>query len=132
MAGSPAIPADVARFVAANIETLEQLELLLLLVQAPDRWWDATTVADTLSIPTDTARQALDHFAMRNLLAIRITGDLRYQFQPGEPRLGDAARAVVETFRVNRLGILRLVARQDRRSIRDFADAFRIRRDDDR
>lgn len=127
-----ALPSHVTNFISAHLRTLEQLELLLLLMQTPDRWWDAAAIALQLGVTADTARRALEHLAARNLLAIRITGDVRYQYQPGEPQLADAARMLAEAFRVNRLAVLRLVAEPERRSIRDFADAFRIRRDDDR
>ena len=117
-------------FVTERIESLEQLELLVLLMESPDRWFDAAAVADTLMIKNDAARHALDRLASRNLLAIRITGDVRYQFQPGDEDLRRTARDFGEVWRTNRLGILRLVARSAPSSVRDFANAFRIRRHD--
>jgi hypothetical protein len=39
---------------------------------------------------------------------------------------------VAEIYRVNRLAVLQHVAQPERRSLRAFSDAFRIRRDDDR
>jgi hypothetical protein len=132
MVGSSALPANVADFIGAHIATLEQLELLLLLMQAPDRWWDARSASSELGLHPESSRRALDHLAAHNLLAIRVTGDVRYQYQPGEPGLADAARAFAETFRAQRAAVLQLVVRRERRSIRDFAEAFRIRRDDDR
>lgn len=125
------IPAPVVRFVAEHIASLDQLELLLLLLQSPDKWWDATSVAREIGMDTNSARRALERFASHNLLAIAITGDVRYRFQPGEARLRDGAEAFNAAYRTNRLAILHLVTAQPERGIRDFAKAFRIRRDDD-
>ena len=126
------LPDEVIRFITRNIESLEQLELLLLLMHSPDRWWDAASVAHALGMSPEDARRTLDRFTSHNLLAISITGDVRYQFQPGEPGLQRSMAAFAEACRSNRLAVLTLVTRRPRRSLRDFADAFRIRSDDDR
>jgi hypothetical protein len=132
MAAPVEVPIPVARFIATHVQTLEQLEVLLLMMHSPDRWWDAHAIAGAVGILEDTARRILDRLAARNLLAIRITGDVRYQFQPGESSLAEAARLTADTYRTNRLGVLQLVTEARRRSLRAFADAFRIRDDDDR
>lgn len=128
MVGPTGVPAQVAEFIAAHVRTIEQLELLLLLIQGADRWWDASGVVTALGVDAETARRTLDHLAAHNLLAIRITGDVRYQFQPGEAQLGESARLLAEFYRVNRLGVLQLIAEPERRSMRAFSDAFRFRR----
>ena len=127
----PPVPPPVLAFVAEHIRSLEELQLLLVVVQSPDRWWDATAAARELGIATSDARRGLDALAARNLLDIRITGDLRYQFRPGTEELRVAARATEEAYRMNPLAVVQLVAQTGRRGLRDFADAFRIRRDDD-
>lgn len=132
MVGPAALPGEVTSFITREITSLEQLEVLLLLMQASDRWWDAASVANALGMPEELARRTLDRFASHNLLAIRITGDVRYQFQPGEAGLQRTMASFAEAYRVNRLAVLQLVTGRPRRSLRDFADAFRIRPDDDR
>lgn len=122
----------VAAFLRQNIESLEELEVLLWVMDPPDRWWDVTALARSVGHDVSTARRALEHLASRNLLGIRVTNDIRYQFQPGTPALADACAACAEAYRTNPVAILRLIAELPRRSIRAFADAFRIRRDDDR
>jgi hypothetical protein len=127
----PPVPPPVLAFVAKHIRSLEELQLLIALVQSPDRWWDATSAARELGIAIPVARRGLDALAAGNLLDIRITGDVRYQFRPGTEELRAAARATEETYRMNPLAVVQLVAQTGRRGLRDFADAFRIRRDDD-
>jgi hypothetical protein len=126
------LPPLVLEFVASHIRSLEELQLLMAVMQAPDRWWDARTAARELVLREQVARHALDHLATRNLLDIRITGDVRYQFRPGTDELRAATLAVEEAYRANQLALVQLVAGATRKSIRDFADAFRIRRNDDR
>jgi DNA-binding IclR family transcriptional regulator len=123
---------DVLAFLAAHLSSLEQFQLLLHLMQAEDRWWDSQTVARELAIPAGDAHAALDHLAKHNLLDIRITGDVRYRFSPGTAELEAGARACAEEFRRVPVEVLAAVTRGGPTSVRDFADAFRIRRDDDR
>jgi hypothetical protein len=128
----PDFPPAVLAFVAEHVRTLAELQLLMAVVQSADRWWDAASAAGEIGMSAAEARAALDRFAAHNLLDIRITGDLRYQFRPGTPELGEASEAVVEAYRRRPLDLARLVERPARRGVADFADAFRIRRDDDR
>ena len=132
MVPSTEVPPVVAEFLAHHISSVEQLEVLLLLVQTPDRWWDARAIGQAIALPEHVSRRALDALASRNLLAIRITGDVRYQYQPARPELAEAARLTADAYRINHLAVLRLVTRSERRNLRAFADAFRIRQDDDR
>lgn len=123
---------EVLEFVANHVRSLEELQLLIAVIHAPDRWWDAQTAARELVMPMTTARRALDHLAARNLLDIRITAELRYQFRPGTEALRSAARAFVTAYDAEPEALVALVAKKTPpRHARDFADAFRIRRDDD-
>jgi hypothetical protein len=114
------------------LPSLEHLEVLALLIRTPDQWWDAGAVGQELGIAPDASRRILEHLASRNLLEIRVTTDVRYQFHPGEAGVREAAAAFAEAYTTQRIAVTRLVVRPSNRSIRVFADAFRIQRDDDR
>lgn len=124
------LPPVVVEFAAQHLRTLEQLQVLMTCVEGRDRWWDAGSMGRELGLGATAARQALDHLARGNLLDIRITGDVRYQFNPGTAELEEAALACAAAYRTNPVAVVQLVAGSSRRSVRDFADAFRIRRDD--
>ena len=120
----------VLAFVADHLTSVDELQLLLTCMHTRDRWWDARTAARELGITENAARRALDHLAAHNLFDLRVTGDVRYQYRPGTPELGAAAQAVADAYRANPVALINRVAATPRRSIRDFADAFRIRKDD--
>ena len=122
----------VRAFVATHVQTLEELQLLMAMVQSGDRWLDAGDAAREYGMAVSEAREALERLAARNLLDIRIGEELHYRFHPGTAELGDAARAAAEEYRRRPLDVARLVQPPGRRSLRDFADAFRIRHDDNR
>jgi hypothetical protein len=120
-------PEHVISFVTTHLRTVEELHLLVAMSGAPDRWFDGDSVARELGIGTQAARAALEHLASRNLLEIRVTGDVRYQFNPGTPEMRNAAIACVEAYYRDPVTMWRHVSEHlTRRGIRDFADAFRI------
>lgn len=124
------LPPDVTDFAARHLRSLEDLQVLMTCISTRDRWWDALTIGRELGISVTAAQQTLDHLARGNLLDIRITGDVRYQFNPGTADLETQALACAAAYRANPVALVQLVAGSGRRSVRDFADAFRIRRDD--
>jgi hypothetical protein len=123
----------VRTFVDAHIRSIEELQLLIAMATAPERWWDEEAVAREYTMDRRDARSALEHLAAHNLLEIKVTGDVRYQFRPGTPELADFVAACLDVYRTNSIALWRLAPlRRERRSIRDFADAFRMWRDDGR
>lgn len=130
---TPVLPEAVGAFLREHIRTIDDLHLLVAIASNEDRWWDETSVGRDLLIDRREARAMLEHLAAHNLLEIRLTEDVRYQFRPGTQELYDAATACVAAYRENPIAVWRAVAGPGgRRSVRDFADAFRIRRHDDR
>ena len=126
------LPPTIETFLRDHVETLQELELLTVLINAPDRWWDAAAVGRLIGADPAATRAALERLASRNLLAITISSEVRYRFQPGTPALRHAADAFAEALRTHGLAVYRFVAGTSNRAIRDFADAFRFRRDDSR
>lgn len=124
------LPATVLAFVESHLRSVDELQLLITCMHSGDRWWDAAGAARELGISETTARRALDHLAAHNLFDLRVTGAVRYQFRPGTPELAEAAHGLAAAYRANPVAVINRVAAAPRRSVRDFADAFRIRKDD--
>jgi DNA-binding IclR family transcriptional regulator len=125
------LPLRVLAFVDAHLRSIDELQVLITCILAGDRWWDAGTIARELGLPPAAARRALERLAAHNLLDIRVTGEVRYQFHPGTAELAADARAVCEAYRANPVPLINRLTGAPRRSIRDFADAFRLRKDDE-
>lgn len=122
----------VRAFVLADLPSLEHLEILALMMRASDRWWDSDGLARELGITPDLCAHILEQLASRNLLEIRVTAEVRYRFQPGNEAAETLTTAFASAYATQRLALVRLIIGEQRQSIRDFADAFRIRRHDHR
>jgi hypothetical protein len=122
------LPEDLVAFATERVGSLDALELLCLMIEACDKWWDPATASRELDVSVGRARTICEHLARKNLLDIRITEDVRYRFQPGNEDLNRLARALVSEYRRRPVAVLRLMVRSAQRGVLDFAEAFRLRR----
>jgi hypothetical protein len=120
------VPKDVERFIATDIESVEQLEVLLLLRAAPDKHWTAHEVARALVSRVDSAADWLDRMARRDLLA--QTGDGTYRYAPPTPDVAHTIDALAESFAKYRVTVVALIFSKPSERVRLFSDAFRLRR----
>jgi hypothetical protein len=121
------VPAPVRQFVAEHIESVAQLEVLLLLRAASDKDWTAPEVARALvTQPESAAAGWLDDLAKRGL-AREAGGAYRFDAPPElEPMLDDLA----ESYAKYRVTVVALIFAKPSDRITSFADAFRIRKED--
>jgi hypothetical protein len=123
----------LSEFARSHIGSIEELRVFVVCVDHPQRWWSAAALAREVAQAVTNTQIALERLARRNLLDIRITDDVRYRFRPGTQDLEAQALAFAAAFRQDPVTVIQFVSRRTRRdSLRDFADAFRIRKHDDR
>lgn len=120
------LPEDVHRFLYQHIESVEQLEVLLLLWQAPDRGWTANDVARALYSHPSSVANRLALLMGQGML--RETQPGHYQYAPRSTELHQTVSRVVETYRERRVAVITLIASKPLENVRAFSDAFRIRR----
>jgi hypothetical protein len=119
---------DVVEFVNATADSIERLELLVMLIESPDRWWDAVSAGPAVGVDPGTIQRDLEHLATRNLLAVNLGTTVSYRYEPGNAAVRATSQAFAAAYRNNPRALYRLVAGRQNRAVRDFADAFRIRR----
>jgi len=120
------LPQDVHRFLYQNIDSVEQLEVLLLLLHSPERGWGTEEVARELySHPASIARR-LALLLGQGLL--RETDPGCYQYAPRTDELHTTVLRVAEMYRERRVAVVTLIASRPIENVRAFSDAFRIRR----
>lgn len=129
---SRSLPPEVVAFAAEYVASRDDLYVLVLLVRHDEQWWDVKTLAEHTGLSMPSTRLILDRFVAHSLLDVRIADDLRYRYSPGPAGLREATQAFVDTFHKSPALVMQLLRPSGRRSLEDFSDAFRIRRDDDR
>lgn len=121
-----ALPDDVYRFLQGNIDSVEQLEALLLLRRGSERGWTADEVAQALYGQRSPMLHLLAALAGRGLL--RELEPATFRYAPRSAALHDVVGRVAETYRDRRVAVISLIASKPIQNVRAFSDAFRIRR----
>ena len=120
------LPQDVHHFLHQHIDSVEQLEVLLLLWRSPERGWTSDDVATTIySHPTSVVRR-LALLLGQGLLREREPGC--YQYAPRTVELHAAVSHLDRIYRERRVAVITLIASKPIQNVRAFSDAFRIRR----
>ena len=124
--GNPT-PSDVDRFIQDEIDTVPQLEALLLLWRSRPRVWRSTDLAAALYVSTETTRNIVEPLERRNLIATNGSGD--YSYVPNER---DALiDAVDRTYRRELIRISRMIHAKAPSAVREFARAFIFKKERD-
>lgn len=124
---SAPLPPEVKAFIARNIAALEDVEALLLLFCARERWWTVREVATHLRVPLPIAAAALERLSGR-FLEVRMAEDLCYRFGPAHDERERLTATLAMVYEAHRMEIARLVTAA--RSAWDFADAFKLKKED--
>jgi hypothetical protein len=120
------LPDDVRVFLHQNIDSVEQLEVLLLLWRTPDRGWTSEEVAIAVySHPSSVVRR-LAMLLGQGLLRERQPGC--YQYAPRTVELHQTVTQVDRMYRERRVAVITLIASKPIENVRAFSDAFRIRK----
>lgn len=122
------VPANVERFIRAEVESVEQLEVLLLLRGAADKRWTPDEVARALVSRTESAATWLEGMEQSGLLR---TIDGSYQYAPPTPEVERTIDALAESFAKYRVSVISLIFSKPSERVKIFSDAFRIKRGKD-
>jgi hypothetical protein len=124
------LPEPVRRLIAEHIDSVEQLEILLLLYQHPERSWSEESVARELRISPMSAGDRLKDMARAAILSKVQGSEGEYRYTP-DAQMGEAVAGLAAAYSERRVTVINLIFSKPVDKIRTFADAFRLRRDDD-
>ncbi|HLM42455.1 MAG TPA: hypothetical protein VK458_01255 [Myxococcaceae bacterium] len=125
------LPEDVRNLITDHIESVEQLEILLLLHQHGSRVWTADSVARELRVAPNSAGERMDELARASILARTQGSAVEYRYAPKSPSLDVAVAGLARAYSERRVTVINFIFSKPVDKIRTFADAFRLRKDDD-
>lgn len=128
-AGSGLAP-DVRRFLTVHIDSVEQLEVLLLLRDEPARAWTPDEVASALRTSATSAVARLDDLARRGL-ARAEPRSRSFRFAPADATLARQVDLVAAAYRDRRVTVIGFIYSRPLDPVRELARAFRVGGDDD-
>lgn len=110
---------------------MEQLETLRVLSEEKGREWRDVEIARQIQSSTETTVLHLTALASRGLLKNSHHDDCSfYQYGATSPELESQLGRLLELYRQRPVTMIRMVYERPRSSLRDFSNAFKLRKDD--
>jgi hypothetical protein len=126
--GEDSIPEDLREFLLKNFDSVAQWEGLLLLRAQPEKSWDAEDVARNLYITEPDAARLLADLEARAMITVAdAQPPALYRYQP-QRDLDALIRRAAELYKRSVIPIANLIHSKPKTRVRQFADAFRIRK----
>lgn len=125
---SEALPDDVRRFVVEHINSVEQLEALLLLWSASDRDWTAEDVSQSLYTSPAAASMRLNDLLQRGFVSSSSETSRVYRYRSGQAANDELVSRLAELYRERRVTVISLIYSKPHQQVQAFADAFKIRK----
>jgi len=119
-------PYELKQFLALHIESLAQLETLLVFQRDPERQWIAHELARELYITADMCRGICADLVNRRLI---VPGDSldRYRYAPADPSVDKLVGQLAQFYRERRVAVITAIYSGPVNKVQTFADAFRLR-----
>jgi hypothetical protein len=124
MAGDD-IPDAVRRLIAERIDSIPELEAVLLLREYRMREWTAADAGVRLYVSKTVAAYILSVLEERGFLAC---DGQNYRYAPASSELEGTVDELVHAYTQHLVAVTQLVHAKPSASVRQFADAFRLRK----
>lgn len=123
------IPDDIRRFILTSLESIPQLEALLLLRGNSTVEWDAGGVGKRIYIPEQKAGEILVKLQEAGFIAASSDDACLYHFSPASTAMGRLVDRLAEIYAANLVAVTKLIHEKAGQQVRKFADAFRLRKE---
>ena len=122
---------ELDRFIAAEIQSLEQLEILLLLSGNPHKWWTAKGVYDVVKSSLPSVEGRLRDMTERQMLRREVDSDSRFQFAPADEAIWRIVSELREAYKERSVKVVQAIYSKTPTpdGVQEFARAFRVRKD---
>lgn len=129
VAEDESISPEVRAFIAGQIDSVVQLEMLLLLHADPQQAWSPDDLAKELRIEPHWSAAQLTTLAQRGLLGVVDAAGSTYRYGPNTAELAQTVDGLAKAYADRRVTVISLIYSKPVDTLRSFADAFRLRKD---
>ncbi len=121
------IPEAVCHLISQHIRSVERLEILLLLFESRPQRWRIEEIEERIRSTRDSVSANVAKLVEVQML--EASQEVPVHFHYGGSELLDAVMAdLVTTYRIRRVAVIGLIYADRHDSLRDFSDAFQIRK----
>ncbi|HKS55243.1 MAG TPA: hypothetical protein VJS12_08160 [Steroidobacteraceae bacterium] len=129
MTASPEIPARVLQFLAERIDSVPQLEALLLLWESPQRLWTEEDLAARVYVERPVAAAILQALLRQQLVTLEAGPAPAYRYNPQWDASGEVMPEVAAAYRRHLVQLATFIHSRASTAVREFARAFDFKKD---
>lgn len=112
--------------IARHFDSVESVEMVLLLRRSPQTFWASTAVAEQLGIREDVARRKLDALSRNGILTVGAeTGAFRYA--PNDDTVKSGVDDLAAAYADQRVNVINTIYSANLERLRAFSNAFRVK-----
>jgi hypothetical protein len=122
------IPENIRQFVHSSIDSVEQLEVLALLHDNPEKEWTIQALSQELRSTESSVDKRL-----RDLVDRRVLEPIEnspFFYRPKSPALDELVSELVRYYRLFPFRIMDMIFSRPVNTMQSFADAFRFKKED--
>jgi hypothetical protein len=120
---------ELEKFIAVEINSLEQLEILLLLSGNPDKWWTAKNVYEVVKSSVQSVQDRLEEMVARGILRKETENEARFQFRPKDEGVWRITTELRDAYKERSVKVVQAIYSKPPDAVQEFARAFRLRKD---
>jgi hypothetical protein len=126
---SPAdIPQHILAFVAASIDSVPQMEALVLLWENQARAWSVEEIAARIYVSKDVAAEIVSSLQRRHFIRAEDAESARWRYDASNPN-GPVIAEVAAAYRTHLVPLATYIHSKASASVREFARAFDLKKD---
>ncbi len=126
------LPADVLDLITRHLDSMTQVEVLLLLHRTKGRSWQAVAVAQEMRTVPAAAETQLASLVKVGLAATDPSAPGTYRYEAATPALERAVENLRVIYASRPVSLVTALYSRPARAVQSFADAFRVRRTGER
>ena len=123
------IPEEIAQFLTDTVESVAQLEALLLLRNNPDETWTNDYLAQRLYISPKLTSELLTQLCANGLVESYGSEPVCFRYRPASNEIETLIARLAELYAKHLVPVTNLIHSKPKTRIQEFADAFRLRKD---
>lgn len=119
------LPPTLVEFIGRYIDSIETLEILLLLKRSPETYWMPTAIESHLGIRPGLAERYLRELLDNGFIVRGMTGAFRYS--PSGDAYDESIAELAAAYAEQRVAVVNTVFSQNLARLRAFANAFKVK-----
>ena len=126
------VPENVRALIVGHLDSVLEVEILLLLYHSRPKAWSADELVQRLRIDAVWAESQLAKLCAQGLVRCDAGPATTYTYAPQSAELEASVAALERAYADRRVSVIEVIFAKPLEKIRSFADAFRVRKDRDK